>query len=183
MYPKRHKDGYLIFSDHPEFKPNLTPKEVFQSGAFGGTYWRPIHSGVTGKNYKNLHKKYPFLKGIPDSKMTLPYSEYNKSANKYGCRVGSTLEFWESRLWIRPLNPYGWTHWYCDFYSGIRGPDDEYQIKRWLGVAGPNGRFKRNLINQIKKAGKKYDSFDISPKIRQVLLHWSVSLTADDLKN
>ena len=183
MYPKRDKDGYLIFPDYPEFRPNLTPKEVFQAGSFSGTYWRPIHSGVTGKNYKNMHKKYPFLKGIPDSKMTLPYENRDKTINKYKINVGSTLQFWQSKLWIRPRNPYGWFQWYCDFYSGERGPDDAWQISRWEKIAGPNGRFKRNLINQVKKAGKKFDSFDISPAIRQTLQHWGVVLTANDLKN
>lgn len=183
MYPKRESNGTIIFPDYPQFRPNKTPKEVFQMGAFGGTYWRPIHSGITNKEYKNVHKKYTFLNSIPDSKMTLPYDEYNKKINKYGVKVGSTLQFWESRNWIRKNNVYGHMHWYCDFYNNKRGPDDEWQIKRWLGVAGPNGRFKKNLINQIKKAGKKYDDYSISPAIRQTLLHWYIEITEDDMKS
>jgi hypothetical protein len=42
-------EGFLIFPDFPHFTPNLTPKEVIQLGSFGGTYYRPIHSSVTGK--------------------------------------------------------------------------------------------------------------------------------------
>lgn len=183
MVPRRDKDKCLIFPDFPMFKPNLNPKEIFEAGSFGGTYWRPIHSGVTGKDYKNVHKKYTFFKNIPDSKMTVPYEQYDKSINKYGVKVGATLQFWEERKWIRPRNVYGWVDWYCGFYNKERGPDDEYQIKRWLGVAGPTGRFKRNLINQIKKAGSKFDDFSISPKIRQVLLHWGIALTKKDLEN
>jgi hypothetical protein len=183
MVPRRDKDGCLIFPDYKEFKPNRTPKEIFEAGAFGLTYWRPIHSAVTGKDYKNMHKKYSFLKNIPDSKMTVPYDQYNKLANKYGVKTGSTLQFWEEKGWIRPSAPYGFIQWYCDFYSNKRGVDDEYQIKRWLGVAGPTGRFKRNLINQIKKAESKFDDFSISPKIRQVLLHWGIEITKKDLKN
>ena len=44
----RRKDGSLDFPDYPRFRPNRTPKEVLQAGSFGGTYFRPIKSGVTG---------------------------------------------------------------------------------------------------------------------------------------
>ena len=37
--------------DYPEFQPNLTPREIFTRGSFGGGYWRPINSGVLKKNY------------------------------------------------------------------------------------------------------------------------------------
>ena len=58
---KRNKKGELVFLDNPEFTPNLTPREIFQLGSFGGTYWRPIYSSVTKKNYKNIHHNYPKL--------------------------------------------------------------------------------------------------------------------------
>ena len=41
--------------------------------------------------------------------------------------------------------------WYCDFYRGTRCPDDERQIKRWKQTAGPHCRFRRALINIIKR--------------------------------
>ena len=32
-----------------DFKPNKTPAEIIKEGAFGGTYFRDISSGVNGK--------------------------------------------------------------------------------------------------------------------------------------
>lgn len=34
-----------------DFRPNQTPEEVLRGGAFGGTYFRPITSAVTGSQY------------------------------------------------------------------------------------------------------------------------------------
>jgi hypothetical protein len=166
-----------------QFNPNLTPREMFKLGSFGGTYWRPINSGVTGKKYKNVHKKYPasWWKGIPEE--NLSSSEYDIQKNKYGVKVGTTLKFWESKDWIKDLHPYGWVHWYCDYHLGKRGPDDERQIKRWLSLAGSRGRFMRFLVTLILKKKAKWDDPSISPKIRQVLQHWGYKLTKKDFDN
>lgn len=59
MTKPKKKNGKLYFSDHPEFTPNLTPKQMFKSGVFGGTYWRPIKSSITKKTYKNPHLEFP----------------------------------------------------------------------------------------------------------------------------
>ena len=39
--------------------------------------------------------------------------------------------------------------WYCRFFQGRRSPDDERQISRWLGVAGPTGRWKASVCQVI----------------------------------
>lgn len=88
----------LKFKDYPEFKPNVSPKEMFNKGSFGGTYWRPIYSNITKKNHKNRHKKYKWLKNIPDDKLIKPFKDYDKKINKYGVKVGTTLSFWEKKV-------------------------------------------------------------------------------------
>ena len=37
----------------PDFKPNLSPKEVLQAGSFGGGYFRDITSSVTKTTYRH----------------------------------------------------------------------------------------------------------------------------------
>jgi hypothetical protein len=181
--PKRNANGEFIFKDYPEFKPNLSPREMFKSGIMGGCYYREIYSHITKKSYKNVHKKYSFLRNIPDEIMTKPYDEYDKNINKYKVKVGTTLRFWEQKHWITKYHPYGWIEWYCDFFSGKRCPDDERQIKRWEQTAGENSRFRLWLCNIIVKNKTRYNDYSISPKIRQTLLHWGYELTIKDLNN
>jgi len=182
MTPKKNSNGEIIFSDYVDFRPNLTPREIFKLGSFGGTYWRPIYSKVTKKNYKMRHIKYPksWWQDIPDNLLVTLWDEYDIKLNKYGVKVGTTLEFWEGKGWINKQHPYGWVEWYCDFYDGKRGTDDERQIKRWKQTAGSQSRFRKWLITQIIKKNSKYNDFEISPKIRQTLQHWGYTLTKVD---
>jgi len=180
--PKKNKDGEIIFHDFPNFKPNLTPKEIFELGSFGGTYWRPIKSKFCKSILREQHLKYPksWWKNIPDNWLTNKWDKYDTKINKYKVSVGTTLEFWEEKNWIVSSHPYGWVQWYCDFYSGKRSDDDERQINRWIRTAGPNSRFRRMLINLINNHKTTFDDFSISPKIRQTLQHWGYVLTDID---
>ena len=47
-----------------EFRPNISPVEVIEKGAFGGTCFRDIYSGVNDKFYKNSWKEFKELEGI-----------------------------------------------------------------------------------------------------------------------
>jgi hypothetical protein len=49
--PLKNANGELVFPDYPEFRPNMTPREVIQAGSFGGTYYRAIYSSVTQTQY------------------------------------------------------------------------------------------------------------------------------------
>ena len=42
-------------------------------------------------------------------------------------------------------------------------------------------RFRGKLVTTIEVAGSKFDNYSISPKIRQILVHWGYELTEKDL--
>ena len=42
--------------------------------------------------------------------------------------------------------------------------------------------FRAKLVKIIKNSDTKYDDYSISPKIRQILLHWGYELTKKDFK-
>ena len=183
--PERLNNKTYFFEDYPEFKPNLSPEEIFNKGAFGGTYFRPIYSSVTGKNYKNKHKefeKYGWFKNL-DVKKMVTSSICDESINFYKVRAGSSLDAWEKSGWIDKIDPYGWFQWYCRFFVGRRCYDDERQIGRWNKYAGEYaGRYRRRLINMCINNNKEYNDFTVSPVIRQGLLHWAYELNLNDYK-
>ena len=102
---------------------------------------------------------------------------YDVSVNKYGAKCRTSLRFWENKGWIHKIDPYGWFQWYFRYWLGRRSEDDERQINRWKKIVS---RFRGKLVKMIKDAGSKYDDYSISPKIRQILLHWGYELTEND---
>lgn len=192
LIPDRKSNGDLVFSDHPEFTPNLTPEEVIRLGSFGGTYFRAIHSNVAKRSFtaeealEDLPKEWFTglnMEGLVTSDV------YNSKVNKYKAKCGQGLTEWESSGWITEHDPYGWFQWYCRFYLGRRCADDARQIKRGLGVMGERGRWRRYLANKCLEDPRAHHSLktvlndvSISPKVRQLLQHWGFALTLDALK-
>ncbi|PIK52073.1 hypothetical protein BSL78_11025 [Apostichopus japonicus] len=181
--PKRNAKGELVFPDAPEMSPNLTPREVLQAGSFGGTYFRPIKSGVTGEKYSGVWKELPkdWLEGLSIPKQVAS-STYHADVNTYGVKCGGSLEMWESSGWINKQDPYGWFQWYCRFYLGRRTEDDERQISRWKKCAGVKGRWRNNLIGKCVRSGCSFDNNAISPVVRQTLQHWGYRLSKADFE-
>lgn len=179
--PSRSPDGSLRFADAPAFTPNLTPAEIMQAGAFGGYYFRPIASCVTGRVHVDAWREFPdaWWAGLPPAKR-LASHVYNAAVNKYGVSSGQDLRQWEEQGWIAEQDPFGWFQWYCRFYMGRRSEDDPRQISRWSKVAGVKGRWKANLISKVVAAGAAYDDAGVSPVVRQTLLHWAYTLTEKD---
>ena len=110
-------------------------------------------------------------------------SKYHKEVNRYRVKSGASLDYWESKGWIKAQDPYGWFQWYCRFYQGRRTEDDQRQVDRWVGVAGRgSGRWRNFLIGKIQKAGKDFDDETVSPVTRQTLQHWAYHLTEEDYR-
>ena len=69
-------------------------------------------------------------------------------------------------------------------FSGVLGigqVEDQKMIKDKL-IDGKKivSRFRGKLVKMIKDANSKFDDYSISPKIRQILLHWGYKLTEKD---
>ena len=158
------------------FGTNKTLVEIIKEGAFGGTYFGDIYSGVNVKRYKNSWKEFDVLDNTDQKYHCSNY--YDVSVNKYGVKCSASLRFWENKGWINPIDPYGWFQWYFRYWLGRRSKDDERQIKRWKGILN---RLKGKSIEMVKNAASKSDNYSISPKIRQILLHWGYELTESDL--
>ena len=173
----------LTFNDFPDFTPNLTPYKIFKLGSFGGTYWRPIDSKTNQQSYKDLHLELPNEWWSDIGLEYLTSDKENLTLNRYKVHSGTNLEYWESKNWINPIDPYGWVQWYCHFFNGRRSNDDGRQVQRWKNFTGPNGRWKLRLISMILKKNTKYNDELISPVIRQGLQHWGYQLTEQDFQN
>ena len=95
---------------------------------------------------------------------------YDVGVNKYGVKCKTSLRAWENSGWINEIDPCGW--FWMVFY--VR------EINKWKKIVS---RFRDKLVKMIKDAGSKFDDYSISPKIRQILLHWGYELTKKDFFN
>lgn len=148
--------GYVYFLKeplgkkfHPQFKPELTPKQMLELGIFGGVYMRDSKKEFPASWFKNAK----LAKGKRDCEI-----------NYFKTCASQPLSVWVKKGWIHKDDPRGWFQWYCRYYMGRRHEDDERQIKRWFA-------FRRHL-SQVKKNCKKGDN-TCRLKQKQALLHWA----------
>lgn len=135
---------------HPDFTPELTPKEMLQLGVFGGKYMT------------DCRKEFPKSWFI---KAKLCPERHDPRLNYFKINASQPLSAWQIKGWIHPADPRGWFQWYCRYYMGRRIPDyDEIQIRRWKNM--------RRHVAQIKKHCFPGD-LDCRRRQRQALLHWA----------
>jgi len=134
---------------HPEFNPELTPKEMLELGVFGGKYMTDCQEEFPADWF--AHEKLS-----PEKK--------DVSLNFFHVDASQPLKIWKRNGWIHRDDPRGWFQWYCRYYMGRRHEDDNRQIKRWKAI--------RRHVAQIKKSCKPRD-LSCRPRQRQALLHWA----------
>jgi hypothetical protein len=153
------------------FNPLLTPSEIIQRGAFGGTYFGIPIEEYTDFDYESIFKMF---KGI-DTEMYLG-EKYNRKLNRFGVKAGMPYEYWKEMGWMHEDDPYGWFEWYCKFYSGRRHQDDKRQIIRWQNFTGIKGRWRKRIYSRIYET----KDWNISPIIQQSLMHWGYEVNVPD---
>jgi hypothetical protein len=133
----------------PEFRPELTPRQMLELGVFGGKYMTDCQKEFP----ESWYKKAKLCSEFHDPKL-----------NFFGVNASQPLSVWIKKEWIYPEDPRGWFQWYCRYFMGRRCDDDARQIKRWKA-------YKRH-ISQIQKNCIPGD-LSCRPKQRQSLLHWA----------
>ncbi len=134
----------------PEFKPDLSPKEMLKLGVFGGKYMT------------DCKKEFP---SDWFEKAKLNSEKHDASLNLFKVNASQPLSVWRTKGWIYKDDPRGWFQWYCRYYMGRRIPvEDRRQIRRWKTIVRHIGQIRNNC-----RAG---DIF-CRPRQRQALLHWA----------
>jgi hypothetical protein len=135
---------------HPDFQPELTPKQMLELGVFGGKYMTDCR------------------KEFPDDWFThaqLATKGRDNSLNFFRIDASRPLAEWRRKGWICEDDPRGWFQWYCRYYMGRRMPaEDERQIKRWKAI--------RRHAAQIRQNCEPGDLW-CRKRQRQALLHWA----------
>ncbi len=151
------QSGYLYvlsepMGEHfaPDFRPELSPKEMLALGVFGGKYMTDCQDEFPADWFDGA-KLSPEKRDV--------------SLNYFGVDASQPLSVWQVKGWIHPDDPRGWFQWYCRYYMGRRMPEeDARQIRRWKMI--------RRHLAQITHNCRPRD-LACRPRQRQALLHWA----------
>jgi len=134
----------------PDFKPELTPREMLELGIFGGKYMTDC-----GKEFPASWFK----------KAKLCPQRHDPQLNYFKVNASQPLSVWIKKGWIHKDDPRGWFQWYCRYYMGRRLPEEDLrQIKRWKAI-------QRHIAQIKKNCGKT--ALACRPRQRQAVLHWA----------
>ena len=105
----------------PQFRPDLTPKQMLELGVFCGKYLTDCRDEFPASWF---------------ARAKLSPSGRDCRCNYYfGVDASQRLSEWRRKGWIHPNDPRGWFQWYCRYYLGRRLPEeDARQIGRWKAM-------------------------------------------------
>jgi len=134
----------------PQFKPELSPKQMLALGVFGGKYMT------------DCTDEFP-VDWFTHAKLSPQHRD--PALNFFGVDASQPLAVWKKKGWIHRDDPRGWFQWYCRYWMGRRMPEeDARQIKRWKAIS--------RHIAQVRRHCQSGDS-SCRPKQRQAILHWA----------
>lgn len=133
----------------PEFRPQLTPKQMLRLGVFGGKYMTDCQAEFPASWF---------------ARAKLCAERHDGRLNCFGVNASQRLAVWRQKGWIHPQDPRGWFQWYCRYYMGRRSADDGRQIRRWRAIARHAAAVARNCEKGDVACRRKQ---------RQALLHWA----------
>jgi hypothetical protein len=133
----------------PQFKPDLTPKQMLALGVFGGKYLTDCRDEFPADWF---------------TRAKLSPAGRDPRLNCFGVDASQPLSEWRRKGWIHPDDPRGWFQWYCRYTMGRRMEDDARQIRRWKQIA--------RHVAQLKQNCEPGDVF-CRRRQRQALLHWA----------
>ena len=113
----------------PGFEPELTPKQMLALGVFGGKYMTDCAAEFPADWF---------------TKAKLCSERHDPALNCFGVNASQPLSVWREKGWIHADDPRGWLQWYCRYFLGRRGADDERQIKRWRAVRRHRAQILKN---------------------------------------
>ena len=134
---------------HPDFSPELTPKEMLELGVFGGKYMTDCTAEFPQDWFTNVR---------------LCHERHVPEFNYFGVNASQSLSYWREKGWIHSDDPRGWFQWYCRYYMGRRCSDDGRQIRRWKAMTRHMGQIRKNC---------QQGDLNCRRKQRQALLHWA----------
>ncbi|EHH10289.1 hypothetical protein [Mesorhizobium amorphae] len=104
----------------PEFRPELTPKEMLRLGVFGGKYMSDTKNEFPADWFEGAK---------------LACGKSDPALNYFGVNASQPLSVWRAKGWLHPDDPRGWFQSYCRYYLGRRMPEEDLrQIGRWKAV-------------------------------------------------
>lgn len=133
----------------PDFKPELTPREMLALGVFGGKY-------MTDCTNEFPEDWFIRAKLCPE--------KHDPELNLFRINASEPLWMWRQKGWIHPDDPRGWFQWYCRYFMGRRHEDDQRQIRRWKAIKRHIAQIQNNCLSGDLGCRRKQ---------RQAVLHWA----------